>query len=159
MAAGAMRPSENADDEAAAIETSASGRTQPKPMAPIQNSRAYAPFRIARTASSCPSVELGVSVRADDGSLIYPFGSKAYARGSLRYSQLGSYFNPSKRWMVIEIDKTTPKEVDATLTNASWYGALPDKPVHGGAWLALMYDGSVTTLSPYDYRLNNTAAQ
>lgn len=117
-------------------------------------------FASQRPAGVFPtSVELGVSVRANDGSLIYPFGSKAYARGSLRYSQLGSYFNPSKRWMVIEIDKTTPKEVDATLTNASWYGALPDKPVHGGAWLALMYDGSVTSLSPDDYRLNNTAVQ
>lgn len=107
------------------------------------------------------SVELGVTVMADDGSLVYPFGTKTKGKekGSMRYSQLSASFNPSKRWMVIEIDKTTPKEVDPTLTNASWYGALPDKPVHGGAWLALMYDGSVTSLSPGDYRLSNTAAQ
>lgn len=113
-------------------------------------------FASQRPAGVFPtSVELGNTVMGDNGSLIYPFGSKNYAKGSMRYSQLSSFFNPSKRWMMIEIDKTTPKEVDPTLTSAGWYSALPDKPVHGGAWLALMYDGSVTSLSPGDYRLNN----
>jgi prepilin-type N-terminal cleavage/methylation domain-containing protein len=117
-------------------------------------------FASQRPAGVFPtSVELGISVMGDNGSLVYPFGNKTAARGSMRYSQLGASFNPSKRWMVIEIDKTTPKEVDATLANASWYSALPDKPVHGGAWLALMYDGSVTSLAPGDARLANTAAQ
>ena len=117
-------------------------------------------FASQRPAGVFPtSVELGNTVKADDGSLVYPFGSKNYAKSSLRYSQLSAFFNPSKRWMIIEIDKTTPKEVDSTLTSASWYGALPDKPVHGGAWLALMYDASVTSLRPGDYRLNNSAAQ
>jgi prepilin-type N-terminal cleavage/methylation domain-containing protein len=101
------------------------------------------------------SVELGTTVMAEDGSLVYPFGSKANGRGSMKYSQLSASFNPSKRWMLIEIDKTTPKEVDPTLSGAGWYSALPDTPVHGGAWLALMYDGSVTSLRTGDSRLNN----
>jgi prepilin-type N-terminal cleavage/methylation domain-containing protein len=117
-------------------------------------------FASQRPAGVFPtSVELGISVMGDNGSLVYPFGNKTAARGSMRYSQLSASFNPSKRWMVIEIDKTTPKEVDATLANASWYSALPDKPVHGGSWLALMYDGSVTSLAPGDTRLANTTAK
>ena len=50
---------ENADVDA--IQTSASGATPPRPIAPIQNRREYAPRRIARAASSWPSVGLGVN--------------------------------------------------------------------------------------------------
>jgi hypothetical protein len=103
------------------------------------------------------SIELGTTVMADDGSLVYPFGKRA-GTPSMKHLQLGSFFNPSKRWMAIEIDKTTPTTVDATLASASWYGALPDKPVHDGGWLTLMFDGSVASLKPGDSRLNNKAA-
>ena len=103
------------------------------------------------------SIELGTTVMANDGSLVYPFGKKA-GTPSMRYPQLGSFFNPSKHWMAIEIDKTTPTTVDPSLSSASWYSALPDKPVHSGGWLALMYDGSVTSLNVSDSILNNKAA-
>jgi prepilin-type N-terminal cleavage/methylation domain-containing protein len=113
-------------------------------------------FASQRPAGVFPtSVELGNTVMGSGGALVYPFGSKSAAVGSMSFSRLGSSFDLSRRWMVVEVDKTTPSEIDPTIKNASWYGALPDKPVHGSGWLAVFYDGHVDMLKPNDVRLNN----
>lgn len=105
-----------------------------------------------------PSIEIGKTVMGNGGSLIYPFGHKNNGLRSLRLTNLHSSIPASRRWMAIEVDKTTPASVDPTIRSASWYGDLPDQPVHGSGWLALFFDGHVDFLSSSDVRLNNQAA-
>jgi prepilin-type N-terminal cleavage/methylation domain-containing protein len=120
---------------------------------PVLESPAFATKRTP--GSFPPSIELGVTLMDNKGALTYPFGNKASGIGSMNYSRLASSFNTSRRWMAIEVDKTTPTEVDATIKNASWYPDLPDQPVHGSGWLAVFFDGHVEMLQKNDPRLNN----
>ena len=120
---------------------------------PVLESPAFAANRAS--GSFPPSMELGVTVMDNRGSLAYPFGNKNSGIGSMNYSRLASSFNASRRWMAIEVDKTTPTEVDPTIRSAGWYADLPDKPVHGSGWLALFFDGHVEMVKQDDPRLNN----
>lgn len=114
-------------------------------------------FAARRTPGTFPnSIELGITVMGEDGSLVYPFGKKTSPSvGSMKFSRLGSTFAASRRWMAIEIDKTTPTSVDPTIKSAGWYNDLPDAPVHGSGWLAVFFDGHVEMLKTDDARLNN----
>lgn len=106
------------------------------------------------------SLVLGLNVLADDNTTVCPFGTKgaggSSAQLSMRFTRLGASFNASRRWMAIEVDQTTPDHIVGA--GVSWRGDLPVKPVHGNGWLALMYDGSVTTLTAGDPRINNLTA-
>lgn len=123
----------------------------------ILESPAFATNRTPRTFPT--SVELGVKIMNRSGAFVYPFGNKSTAAGSMRYSQLSTAFDTSRRWMVVEVDKTTPAEIDPTIKSAGWYGDLPDKPVHGSGWLAVFFDGHVDMLKVGDPRLNNLVNQ
>ena len=120
---------------------------------PILESPAFAAKRA--TGSFPPSIELGNTVMGNNGALVYPFGNKASGLGSMKFSRLSTSFESSRRWMAVEIDKTTPTEIDPTLSSASWYVDLPDQPVHGSGWLAVFFDGHVDMLKKGDVRLNN----
>ncbi len=120
---------------------------------PILESPAFASRRTPGTFPT--SVELGVTVMDAKGNLAYPFGNKASGLGSMNFSRLSSSFNTSRRWMVVEVDKTTPAEIDPTIKSAGWYPDLPDQPVHGSGWLAVFFDGHVDMLKHDDARLNN----
>ena len=120
---------------------------------PILESPAFAAKRA--TGSFPPSIELGITVMGANGSLVYPFGNKSAGLGSMKFSRVGSAFQSSRRWMAVEVDKTTPTEIDPTLSGAGWYADLPDQPVHGSGWLAVFFDGHVDMLKKGDPRLNN----
>lgn len=105
-----------------------------------------------------PSILLGKTVMGDKGALIYPFGLRSGGLRSMRISQLHTNIPSSRRWLAIEIDKTTPTTVDPTIKSAGWYNELPDQPVHGSGWLAVFFDGHVEMIKTDDVRLNNRAA-
>lgn len=119
----------------------------------ILESPAFATQRAAGTFP--PSIEIAKTVMANDGSLVYPFGNKNSGLRSLRLSKLSSSITTSRRWMAVEVDKTTPVEIDPTIKSASWYPDLPEKAVHGSGWLAVFFDGHVDMLKFSDPRLNN----
>ncbi len=106
-------------------------------------------------APRTPTTLMGDKVMSNNGSLIYPLGKKGPDQFSMRYAELNRHVSPSQRWFLIEIDKTTPTEVDPNLSGAGWFSDLPSKSVHGSGWLAAMYDGSVAWLQRGDKRLAN----
>ncbi|MEY4489172.1 MAG: hypothetical protein RIQ79_1680 [Verrucomicrobiota bacterium] len=121
---------------------------------PMLESPAFASKRAAGTFPT--SVELGVSVMGTDGTIVYPFGHKTTPSVfSMKFSRIAATFTSSRRWMVVEVDKTTPTEIDPTIKSAGWYPDLPSEPVHGNGWLAVFFDGHVDMLKTGDARLNN----